>query len=195
MSSNNPVADFFDARASRWDEWAEDDLGFVRTLFDRIGIQKGDKVLDLACGTGVVTALLHEYSGAPVVGMDIAPKMIEIAKKKYENSDFATFVSQNFMSYEGDPFDVIVLYNAYPHFLDPKGLAEKLHSSLKSGGRFAIVHSLGRQRLAKHHEGLSIKISRDLAPVEIEAESFKERFEITVAEEGEDFSLIIGKVL
>lgn len=94
------IRDFFDERASKWDEWADDDLERVRHLFGRISVKPGDRVLDCACGTGVVTGLLHEMSQKPVLGIDIAPKMIEIAKRKYEGHESIIFQTCDFLSLE-----------------------------------------------------------------------------------------------
>jgi len=187
---NNPIQDFFDQRAPLWDSWADDDLGYVRSLLDRIGIHRGDRVLDLACGTGVITGLLHEYSEAPVVAMDLSPKMVEAARAKYASAGFATFLAQDFYQYDGEPFDVIVIYNAYPHFVDVPALIQKLRDCLKTGGRAAIVHSLGRERLARHHENVGSDISRDLLPVEEESKPFAPFFEVYEAEEDDDHYLL-----
>lgn len=187
------IRDFFDERASKWDEWADDDLERVRHLFGRISVKPGDRVLDCACGTGVVTGLLHEMSQKPVLGIDIAPKMIEIAKRKYEGHESIIFQTCDFLSLEEGEFDLVVIYNAYPHFLDPKALSEQLSERLCSKGRFAIVHSLGRERLAAHHKHMSSPLSRDLLPANEEAKYFEEGFRIIVADEGEDFYLIVGE--
>lgn len=191
MSHSNVEA-FFNSVASKWDDWANDDMDRVRALFSQIGIKPGDKVLDLACGTGVVTELLHEFSLAPVHGLDIAENMIVRAKEKYRGKDYASFEVGDFMSYPGEKYDAIVIYNAYPHFLDPKALSSRLAENLNIAGKFAIVHSLGRKQLSAHHDPLGPKISRDLLPAREEAEFFKEEFEVLKADEGEDFYLIIG---
>ena len=183
---SNEIRDFFDERAEAWDDHADDDLAFVRTLFEKVGIKKGDRVLDLACGTGVVTGLLHELSGAPVLGIDIAPKMIEVAKRKYEGKDYASFLAMDFLDYEGEPFDAIVIYNAYPHFVDVDALVHKLSACLKEGGRAAIIHSAGRKALEKHHHGLSHSISRNLLPVKEEIIPFLKEFDPVAYDEGED---------
>lgn len=189
----NPVQDFFDARAAHWDDYADDDLSFVRTLFERIPVRKGDRILDCACGTGVVTGLLQSMSGADVLGIDLSPKMIEIAKAKYAGHERVSFRAVDFYSLEEKGFDLVVIYNAYPHFVEVGRLKEKLAEVLTDGGRFAIVHSLGRAKLCGHHNGLSSNISRDLKPAEEEAKAFLDKFQISVSDEGEDFYLVVGE--
>jgi len=188
----SPVEQFFNSLAPKWDEYANDNLGRVATLFGRLGIQQGDRVLDLACGTGVVTGLLHEFSNAPVHGLDIASNMIEIAKDKYEGQDYASFEVGDFLDYEGGRYDFIVIYNAYPHFVDRDAFALALEKHLNPSGKFAIVHSLGRAQLSRHHENLGPQISRDLLPANEEARFYQDRFDVLIADEGDDFYLIEG---
>src|ERR1700694_2809189 len=47
-------------------------------------LKPGERVLDLACGTGIVARLAAEQVGAigAVVGLDISSKMLEVAKSR-----------------------------------------------------------------------------------------------------------------
>lgn len=189
----NPAKDFFDRLAPTWDSQQSKTEDEILPLLTKIGIKEGDRVLDLACGTGTITSMLHSISHADVVGLDISSEMISIAKAKYASSPWAKFETGDFLdSFWNEEFDVIVLYNAYPHFLKPEKLAMRFYSSLKKGGRFAIVHSLGRAELDSHHAALASKVSRSLNPVEIEALNFKGLFQIEEASEGEHFFFIKG---
>lgn len=190
--SNEAIRDFFDSKASQWDELANDDLVRVRSLFKRIPVKVGDRVLDCACGTGVVTGLLRDMCQAEVIGVDIAPQMIEIAKRKYEGREGICFQVGDFLEMRNGRFDLIVIYNAYPHFIHPEELAEALARNLNDGGRFALVHSIGRKALEGHHHGLNAAISRDIGSPEEEARFFEGRFHMGVLEEGADFYLVTG---
>lgn len=69
--------------------WASGDFGKVAESYyagsvefiDRLNIKKGERVLDIACGTGnlAIPAAKH---GADVVGIDIVPNLIEQAKSR-----------------------------------------------------------------------------------------------------------------
>ena len=50
------------------------------------GVQKGDKVLDVGCGTGVV-AITAAHLGARVSGSDLTPELIDRANKILEFLD------------------------------------------------------------------------------------------------------------
>ena len=188
------VRAFFDSVSDKWDGWSKDDLSVIRKLFQPIQIQKGDLVLDVACGTGVVTGLLHELSQAPVTGIDISPKMIDIAKRKYQGQDEIHFICEDFLQFEGGRFDVIVIYNAYPHFLDPEQLCSALKKHLNPGGKFAIVHSLSREKLRSHHDPLGPRISRNLEAPKVEFQHFANSFDLLSAYEDDDCYYLISKL-
>ena len=59
------------------------------TLFDFANIQQGQKIIDIACGTGLISFRAAAATGSKgfVLGTDISDKMIEIAyKTAKENS-------------------------------------------------------------------------------------------------------------
>ena len=189
----NPVKDYFDSIAPNWDSCQPDKNKIITSLIDKIGIKKGDAILDLACGTGTITGILHGFSEANVYGLDLSPKMIEIAKEKYVGQDWAYFEAGDFLTWENEmKFDVIVLYNAYPHFKDPSLLGECLFKHLNEGGKFAIIHSLGRKELDLHHANVPHEVSRSLSSPKEEAKCFENNFTVFMQEEGEHFYLLAG---
>jgi 2-polyprenyl-3-methyl-5-hydroxy-6-metoxy-1,4-benzoquinol methylase len=52
-----------------------------QAVLERVNPQPGERVLDLACGTGAIPELVAP-TGAEVVGIDIAPALIEQAKER-----------------------------------------------------------------------------------------------------------------
>ena len=192
-SSTDPIREFFDSLAPTWDDDNEIDPRMDSWL-DQIGIQPGSKVLDLACGTGVITGLLSKRSQAEVVGLDLSPKMIDMAKKKYEGNPNVSFLCGDFYRYVPDhSYHFIVLFNAYPHFIDRDELREAFKRNLGPKGRFAILHSLGREQLNHHHEGCACEVSRGLSPVEEEWAYFQKDFQPILLEENESHYFIIGQ--
>lgn len=57
------------------------DRSWKRRVIREAGVQPGAHVVDLACGTGDI-ALLAAAAGATVTGLDITPRMIELARRK-----------------------------------------------------------------------------------------------------------------
>ncbi|TET81033.1 MAG: class I SAM-dependent methyltransferase [Candidatus Heimdallarchaeota archaeon] len=90
-------------------------LGKIDKAYDRLSkqIKKGDNVLDMGCGTGMLT--LHAaIKGADVTGFDINSEMLEIARIRIENSDFKENVNLLEMgvaeldNFDKNEFDVIM---------------------------------------------------------------------------------------
>jgi len=191
---NKEIKDFFNGLAPHWDAHEDTSDEKILSLLQKIGIKKGDGVLDVACGTGRITGLLHDLSGTDVLGVDISEKMIDLAKKKYEGKPWAHFECADFCAMKDEKkYDVIVLYNAYPHFLKPEELKNAFSRCLKQGGLFAIVHSMGREQLRLHHEGVPSSVSRILEKASSEAVRFSEQFQILSADDDETHYLIVGK--
>ena len=187
----NNIEAFFDNIASKWDDMeCHSDEEKIR-LLKEIGIKEGELVIDVACGTGVITDLIHDFSKSDVFGIDISHNMIEKAKVKYKDKTYAHFYHRDLLTLdETNTYDIAVIYNAYPHFLDPKALSKKLYSILKENGKFAIIHSLSREELTLHHKGRADSVSRVLNPIEEEAKYFLDLFNVIKAKE-DDHSITL----
>lgn len=95
--------------------------------------QKGERILDLGCGTGHMTQQIAA-AGAEVVGIDSAATMIEQARKNYPDLHFEVADARDF--YFPEPFDV-VFSNAVLHWVkEPERVIACIWKALKPGGRF-----------------------------------------------------------
>lgn len=104
--------------------------------------------------------------------------MIENAKKKFgrcENIEFICADAENLDLC--DKFDCIVIYNAFPHFVNHSHLFECLSKILKPSGRITIAHGMSREALIKHHSGNAKKVSTLLPEAEEMAERMKPYFD------------------
>lgn len=105
-----------------------------------LALERGGAVLDLCCGTGIVTVPLAE-TGLEVVGVDISPAMLEQAKTKAEGRENLTFVLQDALEFSTSQHFGLVLMtgNAFQCFLtgdDLKTLFTKVYALLESDGVF-----------------------------------------------------------
>ena len=149
---------FFDRAASSWDdEMIKDDL-IIKTILDNANVEEGDTVLDVACGTGVMVPYYLDR-GAHPTGIDLSKKMIEIAKKKFNNVEF---IWGDVEELNDRKFDRVVVYNAFPHFIDPEALVKHLATLLNKDGTLTIAHGMSRERINHHHEGVASSISNGL---------------------------------
>jgi trans-aconitate 2-methyltransferase len=95
--------------------------------------QAGERILDVGCGTGHLTAQLAE-AGAEVVGIDRSPSMIEQARRGHPRLCFELADARDFAFPQ--PFDA-VLSNAALHWVpEPDRVVACVRRALKPCGRF-----------------------------------------------------------
>ena len=181
----NKVKDFFD-KYSKYIDDSEHDFVLVKKLLDELDINKDDRVLDLGCGKGVITNLLTFYSPF-VVGQDLSTNMIKRARE--EKPDL-TFKEEDFYK-SNEVFDYIVIFDAYPHFLDLPSFKESLYRCLSSKGRVAIVHDCSKEMLDLFHKGEVKAISRSLYDVKKESSFYLDLFDVVKAKEDDSSYLIV----
>jgi len=95
--------------------------------------QSGERILDIGCGTGHLTAQIAE-SGARVVGVDQSPEMVNAARKAYPNLQFEVADARDLRFHE--EFDA-VFSNATLHWIrEPELVIRSIRNALRPGGRF-----------------------------------------------------------
>ncbi len=169
------IKEFFNEKAENWNKNEKATKEELRECLSIIPINKGDKVLDLACGTGIISELLFERTKCTVRAIDLSDKMIEIAKKTHDVNNIK-FECINFYDYIGDEFDAIVCFNAFPHFLDVEKFVEKAQKLIKKDGILVIMHNMGRESLDKHHDAFAKNVSRHLKSPKEEYVAFSNSF-------------------
>ena len=120
----------------------QNQFGYVwqsaESLIEQLAPKEGDRILDLGCGTGQLTAQIADR-GADVIGLDSDPAMIEQAEANYPAITFRVADAANFQLEE--PVDA-VFSNAALHWVtEPQSAAHCIASALKPGGR--LVAELG----------------------------------------------------
>ncbi len=106
---------------------------YGESLIELLNPQPGERILDLGCGTGQLTAKIAQL-GAEVVGVDASEAMIDRAKANYPNLDFRVANAQDFKV--DRPFDA-VFSNAVLHWVrEPDAAIACIRDALKIGGRF-----------------------------------------------------------
>jgi SAM-dependent methyltransferase len=126
------------AEKAKWDAGLYDDKhSFVWKLaagvLELLNARSGERILDLGCGTGHLTAKIAE-TGAQVVGVDRSPEMIRQAKEKYPSLRFEVMDARE-ISLDGS-FDA-VFSNATLHWIkEPERVIAGIKKTLGPGGRF-----------------------------------------------------------
>ena len=193
MIEKNDVISFFDKCAPTWDAEMIRDDAIIGTILDNAHIHGGEKVLDVACGTGVLIDDYLQRDVASVTGVDISPEMIRRAREKFSDSR-VSFLCGDVETVDLAPdFDVIVVYNAFPHFPDPTALIARLSSLLKSGGILTVAHGMSREKIDAHHHNVAHSVSMGLMKADRLAAIFAEHLDVTAVISDEKMYQVVGK--
>lgn len=178
MIEKADIIEFFDRRAPSWDAELIRSDRKINIILDNAGVKQGSRVLDVACGTGV---LMPDYlsRGAEVTGIDISPEMIKLAEQKYAGTGVRFICGDVEAADVGQDFDAVVVYNAFPHFPDPERLIFRLSGLLAEGGILTVAHGMSREKIDAHHHGSASKVSIGLMPAEQLAEIFGRHLNVT----------------
>lgn len=186
--SQEKIIDFFNKCAPYWDEWAIRKEDILVKLLDNANITAGIDVLDIACGTGFLFSDYIKRNVHSVTAIDLSPEMVRIAREKnkklHDNKQQTSpFEGHSYVKTAEDmpckpplcpikiicgdaqtyqfnqQFDVAMIFNAFPHFMEPEKIIIATAKNLKYGGRIAISHDMGRQELDHHHTKKASEIS------------------------------------
>ncbi|XP_078429184.1 S-adenosyl-L-methionine-dependent methyltransferases superfamily protein [Wolffia australiana] len=112
------------------------------------GAKRGDRVLDLCCGSGDLAFLLSEKVGreGEVTGLDFSSKQLSVASSRQKYSGKACH--ENITWVEGDAlnlsfpscyFDAITMGYGLRNLLDKPKAMEEMHRVLKPGARISVL--------------------------------------------------------
>jgi ubiquinone/menaquinone biosynthesis C-methylase UbiE len=111
-----------------------------RNLLRRAGIGKGNRVLEIGCGTGSMATWLGEQVGAEgrVVAVDASDKQLEIARRIAQETQRTNieFVCSAVESLElpNDSFDMVYCRLLLMHLKNPSGTLARMKKYLRPGG-------------------------------------------------------------
>ena len=149
--SDEEVARYWDGNAELWASHVRAGCDAYREHFNNpaflefVGDLKNKTVLDAGCGEGLNTRILAR-AGARMTGVDISPKMIELARAdekqnllgiRYQIASFS-----DLSLFEDGAFDVVVSFMALMDGADYEGAVREMFRVLRPGGEliFSIRH-------------------------------------------------------
>ena len=141
------AADVYESGHAGIYEMCRDDYPFVAEELEKTECRD---LLDCGCGTGPMISLLHEKDpDRHYVGLDLTPRMIEVARaKNLSNTEFVVGDAEK-MPFADESFDVIICTNSFHHYPDPQSFFDSVHRVLRKGGRLILQDYTGPGFLVK----------------------------------------------
>jgi SAM-dependent methyltransferase len=109
-------------------------------LLDAAQIQAGQRVLDVACGTGVLarTAIARLGSGGQVAGIDPNPGMVAVAKQLEPRVDWRVGVAE-LLPFPNNSFDIVASQFGLMFFTDQRQALREMMRVLAPGGHLVVA--------------------------------------------------------
>lgn len=123
------------------------DRFFVPALFEQwaprmlraAAVSAGDRVLDVACGTGVLTRAAAERAGeGRVTGLDVNPGMLFVARRRGAGIEWREGAAEALPFGDGE-YDVVLSQFGLMFFEDRERALREMSRVLRPGGRLAIA--------------------------------------------------------
>ncbi|MHB8589111.1 MAG: class I SAM-dependent methyltransferase [Candidatus Dormibacteraceae bacterium] len=142
------LVDFFDRIAPSYDSWAGGQHERVAArLVDVAAPEKGEHVLDVGTGTGLVAHLVApRVSPGSVIGIDLSEHMLTIARSKKSGDRRSPFkktvqflgMAAERLVFKPETFDLVTMGEALAYLGDPTDALAEAHRVLRAGGRLAV---------------------------------------------------------
>lgn len=106
-------------------------------------VGKGDTVLDVGSGTGILIPLLQKYEPGCIYACDLSEAMLKQLKKHYPNVE--TILSDiRDLTLPDLSIHVVFINACYPNIVDKAGAFTNISRMMQPAGRMVISHPLGK---------------------------------------------------
>lgn len=114
-------------------------IPYAEDLLGRLAVSGAAAVLEIACGTGVVTRRLRDHlpADAKIVATDLNEGMIEVARRKFRDGEAVEWRQADATSlpFADESFDAVVCQFGFMFFPDKPAALSEARRVLKPGGR------------------------------------------------------------
>ena len=112
-------------------------LPLYRKALLEVQLNENDSLLDAGCGAGMFSSLAIK-TGAHVVGVDAAPALLEVARKRNSNN---TFLEEDLetLPFASESFDVVAGFNSFQYAGSFENALKEAKRTLRPGGKLVIA--------------------------------------------------------
>ena len=133
----------FEKRYVNSKKQAEKNLIIVRRLFGQIDLKNKKNLLEVGCGIGIATSYLARRYKLNVIGIDLDPEQVEIAKNNHKENEYLEYFQADVseLTFENNQFDMILSLDVLHHIPNWKKALNEISRVLKPDG-FYIINDL-----------------------------------------------------
>ncbi len=130
------IRQHFETVAGDYDRWKEKSAYYYSLLTEiyREMVPPGRSVLEVGCGTGTLLSRLEPRRG---LGVDISPRMVEIAAAKFPGLEFAVADAEKLDLRE--TFDFIIVPDVIEHLSDPAAMFRSIRRCCRPDSRVIVT--------------------------------------------------------
>ena len=116
-----------------------------RRAVQALGLRRGDRVIDFACGTGLLLPLLREAGAGPITGVDLTPAMLERAARRADSRMRLVRGDVTGVKLDGPRADAAICAYGLSLVADWPQALRNMHAHLRPGGTLVLL-DFGRLR-------------------------------------------------
>lgn len=169
---------------------------FAEQLVARVALKPGDSVIDVACGTGIVARVAREHLGpdAGIVGVDVAPAMLAVARSVDQTIDWRLGNATSLPVTADEQFTVLTCHQGLQFMPDKAAVVREMRRVLAPGGRVAIASWCSLEKIPGALE-LNAVAERHVGPIVDSRHSFGDANALTRLLVDGGFSDVEGQTL
>jgi len=134
------------ASEDSYDSFRLKQISKIRAAAKKADISFADKkVMDLGCGSGVLTdALVGEFDARSATGIDVSSDRVSEARKRFRDERITFYTGEeNHIPVEDETFDAILSFDVFEHLTDVAAVLDECLRVMKPGGGGGPVGTWG----------------------------------------------------